>query len=116
MARNRRLAETALRPWTPGFVHGDLHLDHVFVDGDEVSGIIDWSKAAQGDALFNLATLARGHPEHLGDVIAGYATSVDHTLIRAWWSLRCLSNVRRLAEHVFGPLEAMPDVAVLRHP
>lgn len=116
VARNRRLAETALRPWTPVFIHGDLQVDHVFVDGDEVSGIIDWSEAAQGDALFDLATLTLGHPEHLGDVIAGYGTSVDHNLIRAWWSLRCLSNVRWLAEHGFGPLDAMPEVAVLRRP
>ena len=29
---NRRLAETALRPWTPVFIHGDLQVDHVFVD------------------------------------------------------------------------------------
>src|SRR3954470_5267621 len=43
--RNRRLAETALRPWTPTFIHGDLQLDHVFVAGDEVTGIIDSSEA-----------------------------------------------------------------------
>jgi hypothetical protein len=32
---------------------------------------------------------------------------------RAWWSLRCLSNVRWLAEHGFGPPEERPEVAVL---
>ena len=51
VTRNRRLAETALRPWTPVFIHGDLQVDHVFVAGDEVTGIIDWSEASQGDAL-----------------------------------------------------------------
>src|SRR5947208_6355418 len=56
VTRNRRLAETALRPWTPTFIHGDLQLDHVFVDGDEVTGIVDWSEASQGDALFDLAS------------------------------------------------------------
>ena len=111
---NRRLAETALRSWTPVFVHGDLQVDHVFVDGDEITGIIDWSEASQGDALFDLATLTLGHPHHLDDVIDGYGTEVDRDLIRAWWSLRCLSNVRWLAEHGFGPIEAMPEVAVLR--
>src|SRR3954449_7385514 len=35
--RNRRLAEAALRPWAPMFIHGDLQLDHVFVAGDEVT-------------------------------------------------------------------------------
>jgi aminoglycoside phosphotransferase (APT) family kinase protein len=99
VARNRQLAETALRPWTPVFIHGDLQVDHVFVDGSEVTGIVDWSEASQGDALFDLAILTLGHQEHLGDVLAGYGTDVDRDLIRAWWSLRCLTNVRWLAEH-----------------
>ncbi len=105
VTRNRRLAETALRPWTPVFIHGDLQVDHVFVD---------WSEASQGDGLFDLATLTLGHEEHLGDVVAGYGTDVDRDLIRAWWSLRCLLNVRWLVEHGFGPPEEIPEVAVLR--
>jgi phosphotransferase family enzyme len=36
VTRNRRLAGTAFRPWTPVFVHGDLQIDHVF--GEVVSG------------------------------------------------------------------------------
>jgi len=111
--RNHRLAETALRPWTPVFTHGDLQVAHVFVDGDVVTGVIDWSDARPGDALFDLAVLTLGHPEHLDDVVAGYGTDVDRDLIRAWWSLRCLLAVRWLAEHGFGPLEAMPEVALL---
>src|SRR3954470_7205615 len=50
VTNNRRLAETVLRPWTPVFIHGDLQITHVFVDGDEVAGIIDWSEASRGDA------------------------------------------------------------------
>jgi aminoglycoside phosphotransferase (APT) family kinase protein len=114
VTRNRQLAETALRPWTPVFTHGDLHVAHVFVAGDEVTGVVDWSEASQGDALFDLATLTLGHKEHLGDVVAGYGTDVDHDLIRAWWSLRCLTNVRWLAEHGYGSPEEFPEVAVLR--
>jgi aminoglycoside phosphotransferase (APT) family kinase protein len=114
VTRNRRLAETALRTWTPVFIHGDLQVDHVFVDGDEITGIIDWSEASAGDALFDLATLTIGHPEHLADVIAGYGTDVDRDLIRAWWSLRSLSNVRWLVEHGYGPADEMPEVALLR--
>ena len=116
VARNHRLAETVLRPWRPVFVHGDLQVDHVFIEGDQVTGVIDWSEAAQGDALFDLATLTLGHPEHLGDIVAGYGIDVDRDLIRGWWSLRCLSNVRWLAEHGFGPPDTMPEVAVLRRP
>src|SRR3954447_18567263 len=115
ITRNRRLAETALRPWTPVFIHGDLQVDHVFVDGDKVTGVLDWSEASQGDALFDLAILTLGHPDHLDDVVAGYGSDVDRSLIRAWWSMRCLTNVRWLTEvGIYGPPEAFPEVAVLR--
>jgi aminoglycoside phosphotransferase (APT) family kinase protein len=114
VTRNRRLAETALRPWRPVFIHGDLQVDHVFVAADSVTGILDWSEASQGDALYDLATLTLGHEEHLGDVVAGYGADVDLDLIRAWWSLRCLSNIRWLVEHGYGSPEGMPEVAVLR--
>ena len=90
VTRNRRLAETALRPWTPVFTHGDLQIEHVFVDVDEITGILDWSEASQGDALYDLATLTLAHEEHLDDVLAGYGMDVDRGLIRAWWSFRCL--------------------------
>jgi aminoglycoside phosphotransferase (APT) family kinase protein len=114
VARNRQLAETALRSWTPVFIHGDLQVDHVFVDGDEVTGGVDWSEASQGDALFDIAILTLGHKEHLGDVVAGYGNDVDRDIVRAWWSLRCLTNVRWLAEHGYGSPEEFPEVAVLR--
>lgn len=114
ITRNRRLAETALRPWTPVFIHGDLQVDHVFVAGDEVTGIIDWSEGSQGDALFDLAILTLGHPEHLGDVVAGYGTDVDRDLIRAWWSWRCLVVVRWLVKAGYGSPEEFREVAVLR--
>ena len=112
--RNRRLAETALRPWTPVFVHGDLHDEHVLVDGDEVTGILDWSEGAPGDALFDLATLTLGHPEHLEDVLAGYGTDVDRDLVRAWRAWRCLVAVRWLVENGYGPPASYPEVAALR--
>ena len=48
VTRNRRVAEGALRPWTPVFAHGDLQITHVFVDVDEITGVIDWSEAGPG--------------------------------------------------------------------
>jgi aminoglycoside phosphotransferase (APT) family kinase protein len=111
--RHRRLAEAALRPWSPVFIHGDLQIVHVFVDGDEVTGIIDWSEASQGDALFDLATLTLAHEEHLEDVLAGYGTEVDRDIIRAWWSWRCLVVIRWLFENGYGPINEYPEFAVL---
>src|SRR4051794_11624619 len=114
VTHNRRIAEAALRPWTPVFTHGDLQVDHVFVEGDEVTGVIDWSDAAQGDGLFDLAILTLGHPEHLDDVVAGYGIDVDRDVLRGWWSWRCLVAVRWLNEHGYGNIEEFPEVAVLR--
>ncbi|MET9554449.1 phosphotransferase [Streptomyces sp. NPDC006645] len=116
VTRNRQVAEVALRPWTPKFTHGDLQIDHVFADGDEITGIIDWSEAGPGDPLFDLATVTIGHEEHLGDVVAGYGTDteVDIDVIRAWWSLRSLLGVRWLVEHGFDPFAAGCEVDVLK--
>jgi len=114
VTRNRQVAEAALRPWTPVFIHGDLQAGHVFADGDEITGVIDWSGASPGDALFDLASLTLGHQEHLGDVVAGYGTDVDRDVIRAWWSLRSLRGVRWLIEHGFDPWAPGCEVDVLR--
>ena len=110
VTRNRQLAETALRPWTPVFTHGDLQVTHVFVEGEEVTGVVDWSEAAQGDGLYDIASLTFGHEEHLSDVVAGYASDVDLDVVRAWWSFRALSAVQWLSEHGFDP---WPELDVL---
>ncbi|MFD7819208.1 aminoglycoside phosphotransferase family protein [Streptomyces sp. NPDC059785] len=112
--RNRQVAQAALRPWAPAFTHGDLQIAHVFVDGDEVTGIIDWSEAGQGDALYDLATFTLGHEEHLDDVISGYGTDIDLDVIHAWWSLRSLLAVRWLTEHGFDPFAPGCEVDVLK--
>jgi len=113
VTRNRRLAETVLRPWPVVFIHGDLQITHVFVEDDEVTGIIDWSEASQGDGLYDLATLTLAHEENLDDVIAGYGADVDLDVIRAWWSFRSLIAIRWLAENGYGSPETFPEVAVL---
>ncbi|WEV27222.1 phosphotransferase [Streptomyces sp. 71268] len=114
VTRNRQVAEAAFRPWTPAFTHGDLQIAHVFLDGDRVTGIIDWSEAGQGDALYDLATFTLGHEEHLDDVIAGYGADIDLDVIHAWWSLRSLLAVRWLSEHGFDPFAPGCEVDVLR--
>jgi hypothetical protein len=111
---NRRIAQAALRPWTSAFIHGDLQVAHVFVEGDQVTGVLDWSEAGQGDPLYDLATLTVGHREQLGDVLAGYGTDVDLDAIRGWWSVRCLTAVRWLIEHGFDPEAPGCEVDVLR--
>ncbi|MEU2789448.1 phosphotransferase [Streptomyces sp. NPDC007100] len=114
VTRSRQVAEAVFRPWTPAFTHGDLQIAHVFVEGEEVTGVIDWSEAGRGDALFDLATLTLGHEKHLGDVVAGYGSDVDLDVIRAWWSVRGLLGVRWLVEHGFDPFAPGCEVDVLR--
>jgi aminoglycoside phosphotransferase len=114
VTRNRQIAEGALRSWTPVFTHGDLQITHVFTDGDDITGVIDWSEAAQGDALWDLATLTLGHGERLADVVAGYGADVDLAVIRAWWSLRSLWAARWLIEHGFDPSSPGAEFDVLR--
>jgi aminoglycoside phosphotransferase (APT) family kinase protein len=114
VVRNRQVAEAALGAWEPVFMHGDLQVAHVFIDGDEITGFLDWSDAGQGDAMFDLAILTLGHPEHLGDVVAGYDREVDQDVIRAWWSLRCLTAIRWLVEHGFDPALPGCEIDVLR--
>jgi aminoglycoside phosphotransferase len=114
VTRNRDVAAAALRPWTPVFTHGDLQVAHVFIDGAEITGVVDWSEAGQGDALYDLASLTLGHPEHLRDVVAGYGSDVDHDVIRGWWSLRSLLAIRWLVEHGFDPSAPGCEVDVLK--
>jgi aminoglycoside phosphotransferase (APT) family kinase protein len=112
--RNREKAAAALRPWRPVFIHGDLQLSHVVLAGDAVTGVIDWSEAARGDALFDLAILTLGHEEHLADVVAGYGAEVDLDVIRGWWSWRSLVAIRWLVESNFDPFSPGCEVDVLR--
>lgn len=114
LARNRQRAESVLRPWQPAFIHGDLHLEHVFVDGNVLSGIIDWSEAAQGDPLVDIASLTLANEDRLDDLLVGYGTDVDRDLIQAWWSYRCLVVVPWLFENGYGDPDDFPEVAVLR--
>ena len=74
-----------------------------------------WAAAGAAAAmLHDLASLTLGHPEHLGDVVAGYGTGVDLDVIRAWWSLRSLRAARWLIEHGFDPSSPGCEVDVLR--
>jgi aminoglycoside phosphotransferase len=112
--RNRDIAQAVLRPSTPVFIHGDLQLEHVFVDGDEVTGVLDWSDAGQGDGMYDLAVLTLGQPDRLDDVAAGYGNGVEREVIRGYWSLRGLTAIRWLIEHGFDPYSSGCEIDVLR--
>jgi hypothetical protein len=87
VTRNRRVAEVALRTWTLVFAHGDLQITHVFVDGDEISGVIDWSEAGQGDAqqTSHLRLWPARWWIHPGEERTGYRASDNRTSSEQLW-------------------------------
>lgn len=111
--RNRELAEGVIRPYEPAFIHGDLHIEHLFVDGTAVTGLIDWSEARAGDPLYDLASLALGHPERLDDLEVGYGRPIDRDIVRGWWAWRCLGSIRWLFENGYGDPRTLPETARL---
>ncbi|MFF9066199.1 phosphotransferase family protein [Streptomyces sp. NPDC014891] len=117
--RNRQVAQAALRPWTPVFTHGDLQIAHVFVAEDEVTGIIDWSEAGQGDALYDLATFTLGHEDRLDDVLSGYYGAGHGTGISHGTEAGCATETGHDARTGTGTGTGMglapdPDLDVIR--
>lgn len=45
-------------PDTRGLIHEDFQLENVLIDGNRVSGVIDWANAMYGDPLYDVARLA----------------------------------------------------------
>ncbi len=78
---SREVAEAALRPWTPVFMHGDLEVADVFVEGDEIDGVLT-VRGRPRRWMYDLASLTLGHPEHLEDVVTGYGGDVDLDVVR----------------------------------
>jgi aminoglycoside phosphotransferase (APT) family kinase protein len=75
----------ALPPPEPKAVcHGDLHLRHILVEGDRVTGLIDWIDLCRGDPALDLqvvwSVLA---PEQRDAFFDTYGDVDDATLLRA---------------------------------
>lgn len=79
---------------TPALLHGDLHLRHVYAEGPELTGILDWGDTTYGDPLFDLARLSMAGPEVMDAFLAGYgpvdAPARTLSMYRMLWSLIAL--------------------------
>jgi aminoglycoside phosphotransferase (APT) family kinase protein len=100
----------------PRLVHGDFSLDHVLVDGDSVSGIIDMQECAGGHPACDIAywIVNCDHVIPLAALLASYPGGtdfIDHnatlitlmTLRRAMWMLMVdqeRGNPSRISDHV----------------
>jgi aminoglycoside phosphotransferase (APT) family kinase protein len=58
-----RLRQARPEPISPTLIHGDYTIDNVMVEGERVTGIIDWSGAAVGDRRYDLALATRPQRE-----------------------------------------------------
>ncbi|MDA0174244.1 phosphotransferase [Solirubrobacter taibaiensis] len=61
------------------FIHGDLGAEHVFADGDRITGVIDWGDAAIGDPAIDHGRLLRdfGAPDHPRARFYAIATALE---------------------------------------
>ncbi|HLI78870.1 MAG TPA: phosphotransferase [Candidatus Binataceae bacterium] len=50
-------AKAAECPRRNDIVHWDFHTNNVLLDGDAISGVVDWEGAESGDCAFDLATM-----------------------------------------------------------
>ena len=55
----------------PAFSHGDMSDGNFFVDGQRISGIIDWGRGGVGDKWFDIAMCIRSVREDLGEQHVG---------------------------------------------
>ncbi len=83
----RELLDNALtlpQPEPRAVCHGDLHFRHILVDGDRLSGLIDWIDLCRGDPALDLQVVwSVLPPEHRGAFFAAYGDVDDATLLRA---------------------------------
>jgi len=99
--------------------HADLKTAHIFVDGDRLTGVIDWGDAAVADPVWDIARFAhRADAESLALLLEGYdptAALADELawrlpLYSALWML-----VDAIVDHRLGHRAAVPLAAALRY-
>lgn len=79
-----RSLETHRPPPVPQtLIHGDFTLDNTLVDGDRISGVIDWGAGAYGDPRYDLALALEAKPGVFDDDAEhaafwdGYGTRIE---------------------------------------
>ncbi|WP_328323613.1 aminoglycoside phosphotransferase family protein [Kribbella sp. NBC_00382] len=100
--RGLRFADR-LTPVAPRLLHGDLHPRHVFAEGNQFTGFIDWGDVAFGDPLFDLGRFSRAGEAATDALLRGYgierSAELDWTLAfyRTIWGVMAM-----LWEHAAG--------------
>lgn len=84
-------------------VHLDYHHQNVLVDGDEITGVIDWDGAHRGDRRFDLVTMRFSAPPddtelaaHLDGLLADRLTEDE---LRPYWAHMSLRQIDWMIRH-----------------
>ncbi len=88
-------------------VHGDLHFRHVLVEGDSVTGVIDWGDLCRSDPAIDLPLLWGFVPvEGRAAFLDAYGPVEEEQLLRA----RVLAFSVWAALALYGHVESLPSV------
>lgn len=95
--RLRRLDLSEIpEPNAPALLHGDLHPRHIYAEGNQFTGFIDWGDVALGDPLFDLGRFSRAGSSATDALLSGYGLErtpeLDRTLAlyRVLWSVMAM--------------------------
>ena len=88
------------------FTHHDLAAEHVLVDGETITGVIDWSDVAISDRTADFMGLFHwGGDAFVEAVLAAYGPLAGHELARA----RYMAAYRGVADVKFGRETGKPE-------
>ena len=105
----QKIAKTSEAPiFQSVLLHNDLHTGHIFTDGTEITGIIDWDRALVGDPHWDLAvTFSYLNETEINDFKEGYGVNInDQTINNYLWMITLQKIMRR---HQNRP-EALDDM------
>ena len=91
--RFQRPTDASRVPGSPCLIHNDLSPEHLLVDPDtgKLIGIIDWSDAALGDPVRDIAPLGASHGwRFVREIVAHYPAGVDDA---GWQRLQFLTRL-----------------------
>ena len=69
------LEDVSLWRFNPCVVHGDLHEDHLLVDGDRVTAVTGWTDLRIGDPADDMAWLVASNDQDFVDAVLAHYTS-----------------------------------------
>ena len=91
-----RVGATAPAMTGDDLVHLDFHPGNVLVDGDRITGLVDWDGAARGDRHFDLVVLKfglAGSAPHLAGRLDDRLARISPQRLRAYWAHSSLRQV-----------------------